>query len=41
VGIGAHEVVFRHPELASQNRTVLVTATSRVRLNVDFWKCLS
>ena len=36
--IGKHEVVFRHPTLGEQRRTVVVTATGVVRLSVNFTK---
>ena len=36
VPIGSHEIVFRHPQLGERKRTVKVTATTPVRVGVDF-----
>jgi hypothetical protein len=36
VPIGSHEVLWRHPGLGEQRRTVAVTAVSPVRIGVDF-----
>jgi hypothetical protein len=36
--IGAHEVVFRHPELGEQRHKVVVTANAPARLSVDLRK---
>jgi hypothetical protein len=36
--IGAHEVVFRHPELGEQRHTVTVTLNGPARLSVDMRK---
>jgi hypothetical protein len=36
--IGAHEVVFRHPELGEQRATVTVTLSTPARLSVDMRK---
>ena len=35
VGIGAHEIVFRHPQLGEKRHAVSVTAGAPVRLSVD------
>jgi hypothetical protein len=34
--IGTHEVVWRHPELGERRRTVSVTASSPLRIGMDF-----
>jgi hypothetical protein len=36
--IGSHEIVFRHPQLGEQRRTVKVTATTPARVGVDLNK---
>jgi len=36
--IGAHEVVFRHPELGEQRHMVTVTLNGPARLSVDMRK---
>jgi hypothetical protein len=36
VSLGAHEVVWRHPDHGERRQTVLVTATEPVRLGVDW-----
>ncbi|PYR51654.1 MAG: hypothetical protein DMF89_05110 [Acidobacteria bacterium] len=36
--IGAHDVVWRHPELGERRRTVMVTASSPTRIGMDFRK---
>jgi serine/threonine-protein kinase len=36
--IGNHELVFRHPELGEQRRTVTVGALAPVRVGVDLRK---
>jgi hypothetical protein len=33
--VGSHRVVFRHPELGTQTRTIVVSAASPARLSVD------
>jgi hypothetical protein len=38
VPIGSHEVVWRHPQLGERRRTVAVTASSAVRVGMDFSK---
>jgi hypothetical protein len=38
VPIGSHEIVFRHPQLGEQRRTVKVTATTPARVGVDLNK---
>jgi serine/threonine protein kinase len=38
VSLGAHEVVFRHPELGEQRLTTTVTLTTPARLSVDMRK---
>jgi hypothetical protein len=38
VPIGAHEFVFRHPELGERRYAVSVTAAEPVRLSVDYSK---
>jgi serine/threonine-protein kinase len=35
VTIGAHEIVFRHPQLGEKRHAVSVTAGAPVRLSVD------
>jgi hypothetical protein len=36
--IGAHELVFRHPDLGEQRRTVTVTLTAPLRISADLRK---
>jgi hypothetical protein len=36
--IGAHEIVFRHPELGEQRRTITVTLLNSARVSVDMRK---
>jgi hypothetical protein len=36
--IGSHEIVFRHPDLGEQRRTVAVGVTGTARVGVDFRK---
>lgn len=36
--IGTHEIAWRHPQLGDRRRTVSVTATSPVRVGIDFGK---
>jgi hypothetical protein len=38
VTIGAHEVVFKHPELGEQRHAVSVTAAAPARLSVNLKK---
>jgi hypothetical protein len=38
IAIGTHEVVFRHPELGEQRRTVTVGASAPARLGIDMRK---
>jgi hypothetical protein len=38
VPVGAHEVIFRHPDLGEQRHAVSVTATAPARLSVDMRK---
>lgn len=38
LAIGTHEVLFRHPDLGEQRRTVVVGVTAPVRLGVDLRK---
>jgi hypothetical protein len=38
VPIGAHEVIFRHPQLGEQRYTTIVTAATPARLSVDMRK---
>ena len=35
LSIGAHEVVFRHPQLGEKKQAVSVTLSAPVRLSVD------
>jgi hypothetical protein len=34
--VGTHQVVFRHPTLGEQRRTITVTADGKAHLGVDF-----
>jgi hypothetical protein len=36
VPIGSHEIVWRHPQLGERRRTIAVTATTPVRVGMDF-----
>ncbi len=38
LAIGAHDVVFRNPDLGEQHHTVMVTLKEVVRLSVDLRK---
>jgi hypothetical protein len=38
IAVGAHEVVFRHPQLGEQSRSITVTAGGPTRLSVDLRK---
>ena len=38
IAVGAHEIVFRHPQLGEQSRSVTVTAAEPARLSVDLRK---
>jgi hypothetical protein len=38
IAIGAHDVVFRHPELGEQHHTAMVTLKNPTRLSVDLRK---
>lgn len=38
IAIGTHEVVFRHPDLGEQRRTVTVGASAAARLGIDMRK---
>jgi hypothetical protein len=38
VSIGPHTIVFRHPQLGEQSRTVVVTAQTPARISVDLRK---
>ena len=38
IAIGAHDVVFRHPELGEQHHTAMVTLKNPARLSVDLRK---
>jgi len=38
IGVGSHEVVFRHPDLGERQQTVVVTAAQPARLSVDLRK---
>ena len=38
IAIGTHEVVFRHPDLGEQRRTVTVGTSAPVRLGIDMRK---
>jgi serine/threonine-protein kinase len=38
VSIGPHTLVFRHPQLGEQTRTVVVTTQSPPRISVDLRK---
>lgn len=38
VPVGTHEVVWRHPQLGERRRTIAVTASSAVRVGMDFSK---
>jgi serine/threonine-protein kinase len=38
VPVGTHEVVWRHPQLGERRRTISVTASSAVRVGMDFSK---
>ena len=38
VGVGPHELVFRHPQLGERKQTVVVTAKGPNRIAMDFTK---
>jgi hypothetical protein len=38
IAVGAHEIVFRHPQLGEQSRSLTVTAAGPTRLSVDLRK---
>jgi hypothetical protein len=38
IALGAHEVVWRHPQLGERKQTVIVTAKAPLRLMMDFNK---
>ena len=38
VGLGPHDVVFRHPELGEKRMTAIVTLTGPTRLTADLRK---
>jgi hypothetical protein len=38
IAVGAHEIVFRHPQLGEQSRSLTVTAAGPARLSVDLRK---
>ncbi len=38
IAVGAHEIVFRHPQLGEQSRSLTVTAGGPTRLSVDLRK---
>jgi hypothetical protein len=38
VSVGAHEIIFRHPDLGEQRQTVTVTLATPARVTIDLRK---